>query len=68
MNCPNCGGKLHVDSTMNMSDNSIHRRRKCSSCGKIFGTIERVVEDQEQFSNDWYTQVKIRNFKKGEKK
>ena len=73
MICPKCGGDVYVDSTMNMPDNSIYRHRKCSICKNVFGTIERVAEDQEQFGHDWYEQVKIRNFKrrklnKGEKK
>ncbi len=43
MNCPVCGKKSVVMETRNTPE-SIHRRRKCTSCGQLFYTQERVME------------------------
>lgn len=43
MNCPVCDAKSLVMETRG-DDMSIHRRRKCTSCGHLFYTQERVME------------------------
>ena len=68
MICPKCGGKTRVDSTTNQHDNTVLRRRQCIECKLIFGTVECIIEDQEQFKHDWYIQRKERDIKKERRK
>ena len=68
MKCPNCGGRVHVENTLNMDDNKVYRRRQCNSCKFVFGTIEYITKMQDQFNKDWYTQKnKNKHYIKGEK-
>lgn len=46
--CPKCGsGECHVFDKRN-KPYGIRRRRRCSSCGKRFGTVEVNVEDRKE--------------------
>lgn len=72
MTCPECGGPVRVDSTLNMDGNKVYRRRQCKKCKFVFGTIEYITRMQDQFNKDWYIRKnRNKNYKnnfKGEKK
>jgi transcriptional regulator NrdR family protein len=61
MKCRLCGSNSNVTDTRHNEDgDSIYRRRKCSSCGYIFYTIEFECEDTEDFKNEWKALAKTR--------
>lgn len=43
MNCPECNSKTKIRETLK-DESELVRRRKCQSCGKAFGTRERLDE------------------------
>lgn len=48
MNCPVCREKTSVTDTVRGSK-SVHRKRWCKKCGRIFYTEEHVVESPERY-------------------
>lgn len=49
--CPECGSlQTPVTNTGHDEDGNTIRRRVCSGCGKIFGTVEIVLPDDFSFS------------------
>lgn len=50
--CPECNGPTAVNDVRHDSDMT-YRKRKCTSCGHVFFTIEFEAEDTEQFRKEW---------------
>lgn len=44
MLCPKCKGKAVVIDSRKYKTGEVYRRRKCTSCGCRFSTLECVVE------------------------
>ncbi len=63
MRCPKCGSERTrvIDSRTQDANNSIKRRRECSSCAYRFTTFERCEDPIEVLKSDGSTQPFDRN-------
>lgn len=43
MQCPICNGDTCIINTREYRSNTVYRRRKCTSCGARFSTVEEHV-------------------------
>lgn len=59
MNCPECGARLNVTRTTD-DGRTVWRERKCTPCGWIYTTKERIVDEitpkEAHKPRDWAAQ------------
>lgn len=53
MKCPECGGKLTSRLALETEENEIYRKRPCPECGCVFHSIEFIVEETDDFVEEW---------------
>lgn len=54
MKCPICKGGVHVVDTRNIRANLVFRLRECKECGERFFTREEIVNEDNNFMDDWH--------------
>jgi len=60
MTCPRCNHKVVVaDSVHNPATNETYRKRKCTTCGHVFYTIEFEVDCDDTFKDIWKRNYRI---------
>ena len=62
MLCPKCDSDtVYVKDTMHAPDKKIYRRRKCSTCGLIFRTVEVIDDGTEEFRKKYVEAVETKH-------